>query len=83
MTGLNHGWDKDEPNHADFKHNGVDVEDFYKEVNYAPKRKKKNCKKNKGQPCNFTVVIKAHSWYDVVTCSHCGKHGKYIWKPIN
>lgn len=89
MTGLNHDWDKGEgPDHADFRHGGVPIEDFDEEIRYKrPSRSnfngknKRACKKSKAkEPCDFSVVITAHQWYDVVTCSRCGKHGEYIWK---
>lgn len=86
MTGLNHGWDGDErPNHADFVHGAVDAEDFTKEVDYAPRRKKKGCKKSKnGEPCSFTKLVVNNQWWSprmekwvvnrVMTCERCGKH---------
>lgn len=86
MTGLNHDWDKGEgPDHADFVHGAVDPDDFYKEVNYRPRKKKKGCKKSsKGLPCSFTKKIVRHSWYNsarkmwayntVMQCERCHKN---------
>ena len=85
MTGLNHDWDAPYgPNHADFKHGAVDVDDFDKEVNYSPRRKKKGCKKGKGQPCSFTKRVVRNQWFSpsremwaintVMVCERCGKH---------
>lgn len=87
MSGLDHGWDKgEEKNHADFIHGAVDEEDFYMEVNYAPKRKKKGCKRSKtGEACNFNVPVITYHYYSKydelyhyrkeITCERCGKHG--------
>jgi|SRR6478735_5657712 len=87
MTGLNHDWDKDDgPSHADFIHGAVDENDFTKEVNYKPKKKrnKKMCKKGKGEPCSFTKEVVRNQWYSphremwainkVMVCERCGKH---------
>lgn len=87
MSGLDHGWDKGEkPNHADFIHGAVDVDDFDKEVNYAPRKKNKKgeCKKNKGNPCSFTKKVIRNQWWSpsreawaintVMVCEKCGKH---------
>lgn len=88
MSGLEHGWGRDRNGHADFIHGGVPVEDFDDEITYKkPSRsnwngkRKRACKKSKtGEKCDFSVVIKTNQWYDVVTCSRCGKHGEYTWK---
>lgn len=89
MTGLHHGYDRyDNRGHADFVHGGVPVEDFDEEPpRRSMKRKpmggkrKRACRKSKtGEQCDFRVVITVHKWYDVVTCSRCGKHGEYKWK---
>lgn len=86
MTGLNHAWGGDPDKHADFVHGGVPIEDFDEEFpvrhrKKAKRGKRKVCKKSKaGESCDFTVVVTDHLWYDVVTCSRCGKHGEYIWK---
>lgn len=89
MSGLRHGWGKfDDNGHADFVHGGVGPDDFEEEFKYTkPARsnfngkRKRACKKSKtGEQCDFSVVITVHKWYDVVTCSRCGKHGQYKWK---
>lgn len=71
-----------------FRHGAEDWETDYDEpVKYKkPARSNWNgkrnrvCKKSKAkEPCDFTVRIN-RSWYDVMTCSRCGKHGTYIWR---
>lgn len=43
-------------------------------------KRKRPCKKSKTKEvCDFSVRINK-SWYDVMTCSRCGKHGTYIWR---
>lgn len=86
MTGLNHDWDAPYgPGHADFKHGAVNVDDFDKEVNYSPRKKKKGCKRSKdGAPCAFVQKIARNQWYNhsremwviniVTVCERCGKH---------
>lgn len=83
MSGLNHDWDRPYgPGHADFKHGAVDPDDFEKEVDYTPRRRKKGCKKSKdGSPCNFTIPVVTYSyrrkdehvdWIED-SCERCGK----------
>jgi len=85
MTGLNHDWDRPYgPGHADFQHGAVDEDDFDKEVVYTPRRRKKGCKKHKGNPCAFTKKIFRNQWWSsskemwvvssIMTCEKCGKH---------
>ena len=86
MTGLNHDWDAPYgPGHADFQRGGVEVDDFDKEVNYSPRKKKKGCKRSKdGAPCAFTKRVVRNQWYSkyremwainmVMVCERCGKH---------
>lgn len=86
MSGLNHDWDRPYgPGHADFKHGAVDEVDFTVEVNYAPRKKKKGCKRSKdGAPCAFTKRVIRNQWYSpsrekwainsVMVCERCGKH---------
>jgi hypothetical protein len=49
MAGLSHGWDYPDT-HADFKHGGVDIDDFDAEVNYQKRIAKKNKKAKKRYP---------------------------------
>lgn len=52
MSGLDHGWDKgEEPNHADFIHGGVGVDDFEKEVNYQTRTKKNKARAPRVRGC--------------------------------
>jgi len=63
VSGLDHGWDKGEkPNHADFIHGGVPIEDFDEDVRIGhPKRRKKKVKRKNypGCPANNR---KGHVW---------------------
>lgn len=85
-----HCWGDEPLHHKDYIRGGVDPEDFEKEVNYRPKKKKKNCKRSKtDEPCSFTetkILREYYSKYDerwhystVTVCDRCGKHGGWRW----
>ena len=51
MTGLYHGWSREPDTHADFQHNGVDVDDFFIDMPHRKKSTKKS-KRFRGCPAN-------------------------------
>lgn len=69
------------------------IADGYEDTPYRKPggwKSRKKCKKSKtGEPCDFTVPLIKHSWYNkrdnlwsywrIWTCSRCGKHGPYNW----
>lgn len=70
----------------------VEPDDFYKETDYTPRKKKSNkvCKKSKtGDPCDFSVERVRGSWFNERTeswhwsteliCSRCTKRN---WKSV-
>lgn len=71
MSGLNHGWDKDEKNHADFIHGGVPIKDFDEEFRYKKAarsnwrgKRTRPCKKSKDKlPCDFSVPVVTWKMY--------------------
>ena len=50
MAGLNHDWDHPGPNHADFIHGGVGVNDFDETFRYKKVKKVKKPKKPRTRP---------------------------------
>ena len=89
--GLYHGWDRDPDTHADFVRGGVTPDDFEKEVNYKPRRKKKGCKKSKdGSPCKFTIPVVVYSYtrgefrhdYMEDSCERCGKRNWSSYRRV-
>jgi hypothetical protein len=81
----------------DFRDGGVDIEDFEEPKYRRQSRKSKRvCAKSKtGEQCDFTVAIIKMMWYSewkqafvyhrVMTCSRCGKHGRWMFgeSPTN
>lgn len=68
MTGLNHGWDKDEsPNHADFVHGGVDEDDFVGTTRHKKKAptkartRRRGCPENDGGPHVYVWTSESYS----------------------
>lgn len=67
----------------DFRQGGVGIEDFeqpkYRKAGRR-NRRKAPCKKSKTKEvCDFSVTISNKSFYKIMACSRCGKHGRYIW----